>query len=230
MTGRAHVVRRILLAAVLALLAVLPVQAVSTESEVVIPPRSSFVVRPATAEHVALLRQGGLVLYMRHGATDARFPDRIPVNLDDCDSQRPLTEQGRVQLNMIGQYFARLNVPFDRVIASPFCRAVESAGRVFGADRVEVDVVLRYTAAMPEEEKRPAVVRTREWVSRVVGEAGLNRVVVAHGPNMAELMDYMPPEGTMIIFRPLGEQAGFEYLASIEPPHWPALLRELGLE
>ena len=43
-------------------------------------------------------------------------------------------------------------------------------------------------------------------------------------------MDYMPPEGTMIIFRPLGEQAGFEYLASIEPPHWPALLRELGLE
>ncbi len=200
-------------------------------ADVQIPPRSEFRPLPAGPEHVAMLRQGGLVIYMRHGATDARFPDRIPVQLDDCGSQRPLTDAGRAQLDQIGRHFARLRVPYAPPISSPFCRAVESARRVFG-EPVEIDIALRYTAAMPEAEKAPAVERTRYWVSRQVDEAGKNRVVVAHGPNVAEIMDYLPPEGTLIIFRPLGEGpgGGFQYLASIEPAHWPALLRALGAE
>ena len=91
---------------------------------------------------------------------------------------------------------------------------------------VEIDPALRYTAAMPEAEKAPAVQRTRELISTTVAEPGVNRVVVAHGPNIAELMDYLPREATLVIFRPLGG-GRFEYLASIEPRHWPALLHSV---
>jgi broad specificity phosphatase PhoE len=219
-----QVVRRMFALAAVALMA-----GHAQAADVTIPPRPEFRPVPATATHVQLLRQGGLVIYMRHGATDARFPDRIPVQIDDCGSQRPLTDAGRAQLDQIGKHFARLRIPYDKTISSPFCRAVESARRVFG-EPVEVDLPLRYTAAMPEAEKAPAVARTREWVSRKVDEPGRNRVVVAHGPNIAEIMDYLPSEGTLVIFRPLGEGAGFEYIASIEPAHWPALLKELGLQ
>lgn len=197
-------------------------------AEISIPAPADFHVVPATAAHIQLLKQGGLVIYMRHGRTDPRFPDLIPVNLDNCDSQRPLSDEGRQLLDQVGENFAKLKIPYRIAISSPFCRAQESAKRVFG-EPIEVDIPLRYTAAMPDAEKQPAVERTREWISKPVTDEGYNRVVVAHGPNIAEIMDYLPPEGTMIIFRPLGAQ-GFAYIASIEPDHWPALLQELELE
>ncbi|CAM5341987.1 histidine phosphatase family protein [Thauera mechernichensis] len=195
------------------------------------PARSSFEVVPASPAHIEALRGGGFVIYMRHGATDARFPDRIPVQIDDCASQRPLSDAGRAALDRIGTNFARLGVPYSKVISSPFCRARESASRVFQAP-VEVDPRLMYTATMSEAEKAPAVARTREWLSTPVDVSGDNRVVVAHGPNIAEIMDYLPREATMVIFRPLGAADGgaFEYVASIEPGHWVGLLQALGLE
>ncbi len=196
-----------------------------------VPPRADFEVIHMTPALIERLREGGLVIYMRHGATDARIPDQIPVDLDDCGSQRPLTQAGRDSLDEIGRNFAKLGLPYERPISSPFCRAKESAERVFGLP-IEVDVTLRYTAAMPTAEKAPAVMRTRELVSLPVETPGSNRVVVAHGPNMAEIMDYLPPEATLIIFKPLGLEhpPGFEYLASIEPIDWPVLLNALGLE
>src|SRR5690606_13633757 len=78
---------------------------------------------------------------------------------------------------------------------------------------------------MPAAERKPAVERTRLHLSEPVSPMGTNRIVVAHGPNIAELMDYLPKEGTLILFRPLG-QGPFEYLASIPPAHWPELLRQ----
>ena len=198
-------------------------------ADVQAPTATRFQAVKADKGHIELLRRGGLVVYMRHGATDARFPDQIPVKLDNCASQRPLTDAGRAQLDQIGRFVRSVRVPYTTVISSPFCRAQESAERVFGKP-IEVDPVLRYTATMPESEKKPAVARTRYWLSEKVHEAGTNRVVVAHGPNIAELMDYLPPEATLVIFRPLGNAAepSFEYLASIEAKHWPELLMQLG--
>ena len=198
-------------------------------ADVQIPAPSDFRVIKAQHQHVQLLRQGGLVLYMRHGPTNARIPDHIPVNLDDCASQRPLTDAGRAQLDKIAGFVRQLRIPYYQVVSSPFCRAQESARRVF-ASPVQIDPDLRYTAAMPEAEKKPAVARTRYWLSEKVSTPRSNRVVVAHGPNIAELMDYLPPEASLVLFRPLGHSANpsFEYIASIEPSHWPELLASLG--
>ena len=203
---------------------------VSERKAVALPARSSFKPTLPTAQHLRLLRQGGLVLYMRHGPSDARRPDQVPVQLNDCSTQRPLTDAGRKYLDQMARDVARLQLPYQGVISSPFCRVEESARTVFG-EPVILDASLLYTAAMPALEKRPAVERTRYWLSLPVVEKGLNRVVVAHGPNLAEIMDYLPPEGTLLIFRPLGLQAdpSFEYLASVAPGQWGALLKTLGV-
>lgn len=128
---------------------------------------AGFTEIPASPQHIALLQQGGLVVYMRHGRTDARIPDQIPVNLNDCSSQRPLTDAGRQTLDNIGQYVTQLNIPYQSVISSPFCRAQESARRVFG-EAIQIDIDLRYTAAMPAAERKPAVERTRLHLSEPV--------------------------------------------------------------
>lgn len=188
-----------------------------------------FVEVLASAAHIDELRAGGLVLYMRHGATDVNHPDQIPVDIHDCSTQRSLSAQGREQLDEIAAYWMRLHIPLDRVISSPFCRAQETARRVFGGVAVTVDEALLYTAAMPSAEKRPAVERTAYWLSEPIYSAH-SRVIVAHGPNIAELMDYLPSEASMTLFRPLGTDQGFAYVASIPAGHWPALLEELALE
>ncbi|WP_198509208.1 hypothetical protein [Acidovorax sp. 69] len=67
------------------------------------------------------------------------------------------------------------------------------------------------------------IAATRTLVSAPVA-AGTNRVIVAHAPNMADLMGYfVKPEGTMVVLKPLG-QSQFKYLGSIPPTHWNTLL------
>jgi hypothetical protein len=80
-----------------------------------------------------------------------------------------------------------------------------------------------YTANLTDLEKVPIITQTRRLLSAPV-PPGSNRVLVAHAPNLMDLIGYFPREATLIVFRPKGE-AGFEYVASIAPSQWPELLR-----
>jgi hypothetical protein len=52
---------------------------------------------------------------------------------------------------------------------------------------------------------------------------GTNRVLVAHGPNLADVMGYfVKPEGTVVVVQPRGQNK-FDYLATVTPDQWSAL-------
>lgn len=175
-----------------------------------------------SAELLAALHQGGFVLYLRHGPTDSLIPDLVPVVLDDCATQRPLSEEGRELMRLVAEHMARHAWPLEEpILVSPFCRARETARILFPDKIQQVDELLRYTAAMTDDEKRPVIEHTDKMLSQPVA-SGANRMIVAHGPNLADLMDYFPSEGTLVIFSPLGE-AGYLYRASIPPELWPTL-------
>lgn len=169
------------------------------------------------------LRSGGFVLYVRHGRTDPGQPDQVPMDLEDCNTQRPLTDQGRGEISFVGEAIRLAGIPYSEVLSSPLCRASESALLAFGPD-FRVENQLMYTAHLTSEQKKPVVAKTRELVSSPVVEKSQNRILVAHAPNLADLMGYFPEvEGTVIVFKPLG--AGeFEYAASILPEDWERLL------
>jgi phosphohistidine phosphatase SixA len=176
-------------------------------------------------ELLSALQQGGFVFYLRHGPTDTSIPDQVPVDFNDCSSQRPLSEEGRQVMQEVAQHMARHAWPVeDPILVSPFCRAKETAQIVLGTQPYEVDELLRYTAAMTDDEKRPVVEHTGKMLSLPV-EGNANRMIVAHGPNLADLMDYFPPEGTLVIFSPLDEE-GYLYHASIPPDLWTSLAFE----
>lgn len=186
---------------------------------------AAFQERAIDADLLRHVRQGGYVLYLRHGSTDTSRPDRAPqVDLNDCATQRPLTAEGLVLARRIGVFIRAARLPVGDIFSSPLCRAKESAQAAFG--RYMVDNNLMYTANMTDAEKAPVVAGTRRLLSLPVA-AGSNRLLVAHAPNLMDLMGYFPkPEGTLVIFRPLGE-GRFEYLGSIRPEQWPELLNEL---
>lgn len=182
-----------------------------------------FELQPATLEHLHAMREGGYVLFIRHGPTDSALPDHVPIDLNDCSTQRPLTDDGRALMARVGLALQQADILLGPIHSSPLCRAVETAEILFGAGRITVDQNLMYVAALTTEEKQPIIQRTQALLSAPV-PSGENRILVAHGPNMVEVMDYFPVEGTLVMIRPLPDIQGFEYLASIEPDHWPQLL------
>src|SRR3954468_19853888 len=79
------------------------------------------------------LRQGGYVLYMRHTSTDFSQNDANSRSYEDCAHQRNLTDKGRQEAREIGTQIRRLRIPVGTVLASPFCRTMETARLAFGS-------------------------------------------------------------------------------------------------
>ncbi len=186
-----------------------------------------FVEKLATRALLKELRAGGFVLYMRHGNTDNSKTDGVPhIDLNDCATQRPLNAEGRNVATQVGQYLRQARIPVSEVIHSPLCRARDSAQLAFPGmgDKLRAEQQLMYPGNLTSEQKKPIIAMTRQLVSAPVA-AGTNRVLVAHAPNMADLMGYfVKPEATVVVLRPLGD-GRFDYIASIHPAMWPALLK-----
>lgn len=87
---------------------------------------------------VARLRQGGLVLFFRHAATQGETCDRS-FRVGDRAGQRNISTAGRTQARRIGQALRQMGVPLALpVLAGPVFRARDTAEEAFGAGNVRV--------------------------------------------------------------------------------------------
>ncbi|BBP44414.1 histidine phosphatase family protein [Thiosulfativibrio zosterae] len=184
--------------------------------------KPEFQEKIANPQLLTQLKQGGFVLYMRHGNTDNSRPDRVPsVDLNDCNTQRVLNELGQTVTKQVGVYVRQAGIPVGEVFSSPMCRAKNSALNAFGHFTLEPAIM--YTGGMTSAQKKPVLAKTRELISKPVAP-GTNRFLVAHAPNMMDLMGYFPKEATLVIFKPKGHSQ-FDYLGSIRPQDWSELLK-----
>jgi len=79
-----------------------------------------------------LLRGGGQVVLMRHAVTTPGVGDPSGFRLDDCATQRNLTDAGRDDARRVGAAFRTRGAPVGRVLSSPWCRCLETARLAFG--------------------------------------------------------------------------------------------------
>lgn len=209
-----------------------PSAAPSAASLAPVPANSDFKEQPPSPRLIRQLRNGGYVLYMRHGTTDnSRADSATDLRLDDCSTQRVLNDEGRRLAVTLGTSLRKAQIPVAEIIHSPLCRTTETVRLAFPGFKgpVRADPDLMYTANLTTEQKKPVLIATRRLVS-TLPPAGSNRLIVAHAPNMADLMGYfVKPEGTIVVLQPLGE-GRFEYLASISPASWPTLLNAVDKE
>jgi len=187
-------------------------------------PPAGFVETPATPATLDALRAGGFTLYLRHGQTDNTRTDRIPaVDLADCATQRPLSEEGRRTSAAVGAAMRTAAIPIGEIAISPLCRVRDTVAAAFPGRAVVVDPLLMYAGNLTDAQKAPILARTRELLSAPPAP-GTNRLLVAHAPNLMELIGYFPTEATLVVLRPRGD-GRFDYLASIPHAAWPGLLR-----
>ena len=68
-----------------------------------------------------ILKKGGNLIFIRHAyAPGGGDPDNFDIN--DCSTQRNLSDSGREQSKKIGNFFVKNNIPISLVISSKWCR------------------------------------------------------------------------------------------------------------
>lgn len=174
---------------------------------------------------IGAIQQGGYNLYFRHEATNWSQQDDVQKKDDwqSCDGNRirQLSEQGRERAKRTGQAMRNLNIPISEVLASPYCRTIETA-RQLGLGDVQPSIDVINLRVADYFGGREAVIATaRELLSRWPA-AGSNRVIVAHGNVAREATPVYPGEGEMAIFKPDGK-GQFTFVGRITPALWVEL-------
>lgn len=172
---------------------------------------------------VQALQEGGLVVYLRHAATDRSKDDAGLLELDDCSTQRNLNDAGRRQARTIGRAFRELEIPVGEVRASEYCRTRETAELAFGRAELEPDLTGFPGEGDPGYDGR---VRATKELLAAAPEEG-NTVLVAHVKNLEAAAAISVEEGELAVFEPRGED-GFDLLGRVPASAWPQLVEELG--
>lgn len=155
---------------------------------------------PASATEVgwALLREGGQVVLLVN-ANAPGHGDPANFDIDNCRTQRNLSDRGRQQARRIGALFAARAEPVEQVYSSRYCRALETARLAFGDRLVEAKDALDSIAGDPDgaEDADKAAL---ELIRAYSGSGNL--VLVTHPENVAALTGVRAREGEAVIVAP----------------------------
>ena len=157
---------------------------------------------PARADQAlwTLLKGGGQVVLIRHALTDPGVGDPPGFKLDDCRTQRNLSETGRRDAQRLGALIREHAIPVERVLSSPWCRCLETARLAFGFD-AQSDAALGnlFTHGHNREAQLAAF---RKLVA--VAPAKGNLVLVTHGATTLAFTGVSPATAEMVIVTPEG--------------------------
>jgi phosphohistidine phosphatase SixA len=166
------------------------------------------------------LRQGGHTVLLRHAATQKYTPDQNLFNIDDCSTQRNLSDEGKRQAERIGQSFEKLGISVGEVFSSPYCRCMDTGQLAFG--KAVTSEVLRVGDSRPGTGRDDPGVAIRKLLD-IPPEAGKNNVMIAHSVTLLYAFGLTQrPEGIAHVFRPSGIGLGRpEYVGMVKPNEWP---------
>ena len=145
----------------------------------------------------AALRQGGVVALMRHGDAPG-VGDPQGWRLDDCSTQRNLSERGREEARSVGAQLRAERIAIARVLSSPWCRCVDTATLV-GVGPVQVEPA--FANAFVLSDRRETL---REGGQTVIGRwrgPGV-LLVVTHGENIRALTGRSPATAEIVVVAP----------------------------
>ena len=141
-----------------------------------------------------LLRKGGLVVLIRHAEAPGSG-DPPHFRLDDCATQRNLSEEGRSQARALGESFHRRKIPIEKIYSSQWCRCKDTAELAFGG--FQEHPALNSFFEQPEL-KATQTEAMKALLMQERTRCG-NLVLITHRVNITALTDVDPSQGEMIL-------------------------------
>jgi broad specificity phosphatase PhoE len=173
-----------------------------------------------TKELAAMLREGGFVIVVRHGATFPDQADTDPLNFANIASQRNLNEKGKALAASFGERLRAARIPVGKVFTSKYNRAYETAV-VAGFKDIEKtdDLTEGGLVVSPNENNRRA-----EAFRKMLAAApnpGTNTLLITHKPNIVDALGkdwFEVKEGEASIFHPEG--GSYRLVARVQMDEW----------
>jgi phosphohistidine phosphatase SixA len=168
-----------------------------------------------TAAAWAALRGDGHVALIRHAPAPGPAGDPSDYKLNDCTTQRSLSEQGRAEARTLGASFRMQQVKVGKVVSSQWCRCRQTAelmniGPVDDAPTFNNAFVLKAT-------RDELTAGARATIGAWRGPDTL--VVVTHGENILLMLGIRPREGEVFVVAPdPTSQKQMRLIGRIGPP------------
>ena len=177
---------------------------------------------------VKLLRDGGYSLYFRHEATNWSQTDDVRKQGDwlSCDGSRirQLSNSGRERATATGQAIQSLGIPIGKIIASPYCRTLDTA-RLMNLGPVESTTDVINLRVAEYFGGRDAIVETARALLASAPDARTNTLIASHGNVARAATAVYPDEGEGIVFQADGK-GSFRFIGRLTAEDWKRIEME----
>jgi broad specificity phosphatase PhoE len=158
------------------------------------------IARAQGPDALALMREGGNVLLVRHAATEPGVGDPPAFRLGECGTQRNLSAAGRVEARRLGEALRAHGIRLDQARSSRWCRCLDTARLAF-APHLPVTEWAPLDSFFGDRSAGPA--QTRAALA-ALGDlpADGNWVWVTHQVNISSLAGTPVAMGEVLVARP----------------------------
>jgi len=141
------------------------------------------------------LEEGGKLIFIRHAyAPGSGDPNNF--NLNDCSTQRNLSDSGRVQSQKIGNFFKKNKISIGKVYSSEWCRCKETASIAFKEYETKNFLNSFFSAKFANNRKKQ-IIDFDKFIS--TWDKDQNLVFVTHYVVISEILNYAPSSGEIVV-------------------------------
>ena len=141
------------------------------------------------------LEDGRKLIFIRHAYAPGNG-DPAGFNLNDCSTQRNLSDDGRKQAQRIGEFFTKNKIEIDKVLSSEWCRCKETAKIAFKNYSTNSFLNSFYSSKFSKN-KDKQVKAFNYYIKNL--EIEKNLIFVTHYVFISEVLNYGPSSGEIVV-------------------------------
>ena len=144
---------------------------------------------------ITSLKEGNKLIFIRHAyAPGGGDPDNFSIN--DCNTQRNLSDSGRQQARNLGNFFAENKITYNNVYSSEWCRCKETAKIAFKNYETKVFLNSFFSQRFAKNKKKQ-MINLKKFVDNYKGDDNL--IFVTHYVLITEALNYAPSSGEIVV-------------------------------
>ena len=144
---------------------------------------------------ISQIENGEKLIFIRHAYAPGNG-DPAGFNLNDCSTQRNLSEDGRKQAQRIGEFFDKNSIEIDKVLSSEWCRCKETAKIAFKNYSTNSFLNSFYSAKFFKN-KDKQITAFNNYIKNFKSKKNL--ILVTHYVFISEVLNYGPSSGEIVV-------------------------------
>ena len=153
------------------------------------------------------LKEGWKIIFIRHAyAPGGGDPKNF--NINDCSTQRNLSDEGINQSKLIGEFFKTKKIKIDKVLSSEWCRCKDTAKFAFN-DFETFDALNSFFSAKFAKNKKRQIKDLKNYIKN--WKSNKNLILVTHYVVISSILNIAVSSGEIVI-----SDKNYEIIGSID--------------